>query len=88
MSESVNIKHSPKAWDTNTRVAKKSQGRSQCKKPRNNKGHTATTNAEKADIMAEHLSQKQMIAKAGRHDQQCINKVDEFINNKPELFTL
>ena len=47
MSANLNIKQSVEAWCTIKRVAKKSQGRSQFQILTNNKGDTATKNAEK-----------------------------------------
>lgn len=84
LSENLNIKNQNLAWKTIKRINSKNTniGTTVLK----NDTQTATSNIEKANMMASHLKEKQKVSEDNMFDQCFKTKIDTYIINHPEYF--
>lgn len=87
LSEDLNTNDPKKAWQTVKKVLNSSKGTTKIQTLNNNNGASATTDLEKADLMAEHLEQKQTLPTDDYFDQSFRKRVDSHIADNILLYT-
>lgn len=83
MSDNLNIKNSQKAWQVIKKVNNSGTKSSRVQKLTNSNGDVANNDKEKADLMANHLHNKQSLPTDLYFDQEFKAKVDQHIDSNP-----